>query len=59
MEMYKISDLTSLTNNIFENLIFLNLQYNNISNLNPFKDIKFLNIREIHLGSNKIADISA
>jgi len=58
MQSCNIYDLTPLTNDIFKNLIFLNLQYNYISNLDPLKNIKFLSIREIYFGSNKITDIS-
>ena len=53
-----ISDLTPLTSSTFKDLIFLNLQYNNIYNLNPMKDIKFLGVKEIYLGVNSITDIS-
>ena len=53
-----ISDLTPLTSSTFKDLIFLNLQYNNIYNLKPMKDIKFLGVKEIYLGLNRITDIS-
>ena len=53
-----ISDLTPLTSSTFKDLIFLNLQYNNIYNLKPMKDIKFLGIKEMYLGLNRITDIS-
>ena len=53
-----ISDLTPLASSTFKDLIFLNLQYNNIYNLKPMKDIKFLGIKEMYLGLNRITDIS-
>ena len=47
-----------MAEDVFKNLIFLNLQYNNISDLTPLRNIKFLIIKEMYFGLNKIKDIS-
>ena len=51
------SNLKPLTSDVFKNLNFINLQYNNISDLSQLINIKFLWIKEMYFGCNRITSI--
>ena len=41
----------------FENLILLDLEYNNISDINVLEKVNFKDLKELSLGVNNIIDI--
>ena len=41
----------------FENLILLDLEYNNISDINVLEKVNFKDLKELNLGVNNIIDI--